>query len=56
MSCIDGRSIKVPFRSEMLVKDIKELLERPPAQGGLGIEKTQQRLMYKDMELKVSID
>ena len=28
VSCIDGRSIKVLFRSEMLVKDIKEVLER----------------------------
>ena len=50
---LSGKSISVPFRKGMLIKDIKEFVERPPPQG-FGINKMQQRLMCNGTELKVS--
>ena len=51
---LSGKAIEVPFRQGMLIKDIKERVERPPPQG-FGINKMQQRLMFKATELKVRV-
>jgi hypothetical protein len=42
-----GETVNVPFRAGMLIKDIKEFLEAQ-----IGVDKMQQRLMFKGTELK----